>query len=74
MYLLQCLNASHELEGVMARIVSTNIALQDTFLNRDTRSMVEQLEVGIAEVAVNGILVLEYEHMLAGKSSELSRS
>ena len=28
LHLLQCLDASHELEGAMAHIVSTNIALE----------------------------------------------
>ena len=36
--------------------------------------MVEQSKVGNARRAVNGALVLEYEDMLTGKSSKLSRS
>ena len=72
MHLLQRLDASHELEGVMARIVSTNMALEGTFPNQDTRSMFEQTKVGIARPAVDGALVLEYEDMLTGKSSKLS--
>ena len=47
-HLLQRFDAGREVEGVMARIVSTNIALEGTFLNRETRWMVEQLKVGIA--------------------------
>ena len=35
--------------------------------------MVEQSKVGIARLALNGALVLEYEDMLTGKSSKLSR-
>ena len=70
----QCFDASHEHEGVMAFIVSMNIALEGTFLNQDTRWMVEQPEVGIARPAVRGALVLECEDMLTGKSSKLSRS
>ena len=73
-YFPQRLEASHELEGVMARIVSTNIAVEGTFLNQDTRSMVEQSKVAIARPAVDGALVLEYKDMLTGKSSKLSRS
>ena len=73
-HFLQRLDAGHELEGVMTRVVSTNIALEGTFLNQDTRSMVEQSKVGIARLAVDGALVLEYEDMLTGKSSKLSRS
>ena len=73
-HLFQRFDASHELEGFMARIVSTNIALEGTFLNQDTRSMVEQPKVGIARPAVDGGLVLDYENMLTGKSSNLSRS
>ena len=74
MHFLQRLDAGHELEGVMTRVVSTNIALEGTFLNQDTRSMVEQSKVGIARLAVDEALVLEYEDMLTGKSSKLSRS
>ena len=74
MHLLQRLDASHELEGVMACIVSTNIALEGTLLNQGTRSMVEQSKVAIARPAVDGAVVLEYEDMLTGKSSKLSRS
>ena len=43
----------------MTRVVSTNIAPDGTFLNQDTRSMVEQSKVGIARLAVDGALVLE---------------
>ena len=67
-YFLQRLHASHELEGVRARIVSTNIALEGTFRYQDTRSMGEQSKVGIARLVVDGALVLEYEDMLTGKS------
>ena len=45
-----------------------------TFLNQDTRSMVEQSKVGITRRAVDGAVVLEYEDMLTGKRSKLSRS
>ena len=41
MHFLQCLDASHELEGVMTRIVSTDITVEGTLLNQDTRSMVQ---------------------------------
>ena len=58
----------------MTRVVSTKIALQGMFLNQDTRSMVEQSKVGIARLAVDGALVLEYEDIITGKSSKLSRS
>ena len=74
LHLLQCFDASHELEGVMARIVSTEIASEGTSLNRDIRSMVDQSKVGIARPAVDGALVQEYEDMLMGTSSKLSRS
>ena len=36
--------------------------------------MVDQSKVGIARPAVDGALVLEYEDVLTGKSSKLSRS
>ena len=74
MHVLQHFDASHELEGVMAGIVSTNIALEGTLLNQNTRSMVDQSNVGIARPAVDRALVLEYEDMLAGKSWNVSRS
>ena len=45
----------------MTRVVSTNIPLEDTFLNQDTRSMVEQSKVGIVSLAVDAALVLEYK-------------
>ena len=74
MHFLQCLDASHELEGVMTRVVSTNITFEGTLLNQDTRSMVQQSKVGITRSAVDGALVLEYEDMFTGKRSKLSRS
>ena len=74
MYFLQCLDAGNELEGVMTRVVSTNVAFEGTLLNQDTRSMVQQSKVGITRSAVDGALVLEYEDMFAGKRSKLSRS
>ena len=73
-HFLQRLDAGHELEGVMTRVVSTNIAFEGTLLNQDTRLMVEQSKVGITRLAVDAALVLEYEDMLTGKSSKLSRS
>ena len=45
-HFLQRLDADHDLEGVMTPVVSTNVALKGTFLNQDTRSMVEQSKVG----------------------------
>ena len=36
--------------------------------------MVQQSKVGITRSAVDGVLVLEYEDMLTGKRSKLSRS
>ena len=74
MHFLQCLDASHELEGVMTRVVSTNVTFEGTLLNQDTRSMVQQSKVGITRSAVDGALVLEYEDMFTGKRSKLSRS
>ena len=74
MHLLQRLDASHELEGLMTRVVSTNVTFEGTLLNRDTRSMVEQSRVGITRSTVDGALVLEYEDMFTGKRSKLSRS
>ena len=58
----------------MARIVSTDIAFEGTFLNQDTRSMVDQSKIRIARPAVGRALVPEYEDMLTGKRSKLSRS
>ena len=74
MHFLQCLDASHELEGVMTRIVSTDIAVESTLLNQDTRSMVQQSKVGITRSVIDGTLVLEYEDMFTGKRWKLSRS
>ena len=74
MHFLQRLDASHELERVMTRVVSTNVAFEGTLLNQDTRSMVEQSKVGITRPVVDGALVLEYEDMSTGKRSTLSRS
>ena len=73
-HFFQRLDASHELEGVMTRVVSTNVAFEGTLLNQDSRSMVEQSKVGITQPAVDGALVLEYEDMFTGKRSKLSRS
>ena len=74
MHFLQRLDASHALEGVMTRVVSTNVASEGTLLNQDTRSIVEQSKVGITGPAVDGALVLEYKDMFTGKRSKLSRS
>ena len=74
MHFLQCLDASHELEGVMTRVVSTDITVEGTLLNQDTRSMVQQSKVGIIRSVVDGALVLEYEDMFTGKGLKLSRS
>ena len=74
MHFLQCLDASHELEGVMTRVVSTDITVEGTLLNQDTRSMVQQTKVGITRSVVDGALVLGYEDMFTGKRSKLSRS
>ena len=74
MHSLQCLDDSHELEGVMTRVVSTDTTFEGTPLNQDTRSMVQQSKVGITRSAVDGALVLEYEDMFTGKHSKLSRS
>ena len=73
MHFLQCLDASHEREGVMARVVSTDITFEGKLLNQDTRSMVQQSKVGITRSAVDGALVLEYEDIFTGKRSKLSR-
>ena len=74
MHFLQCLDPSHELEGVMSRVVSTDITFEGTPLNQDTRSMDQQSKVGITRSAVDGALILEYEDMFTGKRSKLSRS
>ena len=74
MHFLQRLDASRELEGVMTRVVSTNVSFVATLLNQDTKSMVEQWKVGITRSTVDGALVLEYEDMFTGKRSEFSRS
>ena len=58
----------------MTRIVSTDITVEGTLLNQDTRSMVQQSKVGITRSVVDGALVLEYEDMFTGKRSKLSRS
>ena len=74
MFFLQCVDASHELEGFMTRVVSTDITFQGTLLKQDTRSMVQQSKVGITRSPIDGALVLEYEDMFTGKRSKLSRS
>ena len=74
MHFPQRLDASHELEGGMTRVVSTNVTFEGTLLNQDTRSMVEQLKVGITRSTVDGAIVLQYEDMFTGKRSKLSRS
>ena len=74
MHFLQRLDASHELEGVMTRVVSTNVTFEGTLLNQDTRSMIEQSKDGITRAAVDGALVLEYDDLFTGKRSKLSRS
>ena len=74
MHFLQRLDASHELEGVMTRVVVTNFAFEGTLLNQDTRSMIEQSKVGITRAAVDGARDSEYEDMFTGKRSKLSRS
>ena len=74
MHFFRCLDASHELEGVVTRVVSTNVTIEGTLLNQNTRSMVKQSKVGITRSAVDGTLVLEYEDMFTGKRSKLSRS
>ena len=74
MHFLECLDASHELESVVTRLVSTNVTLEGTLMNQDTRSMVQQSKVRITRPAVEGAPVLEYEDMFTGKRSKLSRS
>ena len=74
MHFFQRLDASHELEGVMTRVVSTSVTFEGMLLNQDTRSMVEQSKVRITRSTVDGALVLEYENTLTGKRSKLSRS
>ena len=58
----------------MTRVLLTNVTFEGTFLNQDTRSMVEQSRVGITRSTVDGALVLEYEDMFTSKRSKLSRS
>ena len=67
MHFPQRLDASHELEGVMNRVVSRNVAFEGTLLKQNTRLMVEQSKVGITGPAIDGALVLEYEDMFRGK-------
>ena len=74
MHFLHRLDAGHELEGVMTRVLSTNLTSEGTLLNQDTRLMVEQSKVGTTRPAVDGALVLKYQDMLTGKCSKLSRS
>ena len=74
LHLLQCSDTSPELEGVVARVVSTDIAFEGTFLNQDTRLKIDQSKIGIAGPTVDRALVLEYKDMLTGKSSKLPRS
>ena len=73
-HFLQRLDASHELEGVMTRVVSTSVIFEGTLLDQDTRSMIERPKVGITRPTLDGPLVLEYEDMFTGKHSKLFRS
>ena len=66
-HFLQRVNASHELEGIMAGVMSTNIAFEGVFLNQDPRSMIDSSKIGITRPAVDKALVLEYEDMLTDK-------
>ena len=72
--LLQRFYASHKLEDVMAGVVSTDIALEGTLLDQDSRFVVDQSKIEMARPAVDRAFVLEYEDMSTGKSSKLSRS
>ena len=74
MHFLQRLDGSHELEGVMTRVMSTSVTLEGTLLDQETRSMIEQSKVGITRSTVDRALVLEYKDMFTGKRSKLSRS
>ena len=74
MHFPQRLHASHELEGVMTRVVSTNVTFEGTPLNQDTTSMVEQSKVRITRPVVDGALVREYKDMFMGKRSKVFRS
>ena len=65
-HVLQRFDACHELEGVKAGVVSTDIALEGTFLNLDTKSMGDQTKIWIARRAVDRAFVLEYEDMVTG--------
>ena len=58
MHFLQRLDATHNFEGVMTRVVSTSVTSEGTLLNQDTRSMIEQSKVGITRSTVDGALVL----------------
>ena len=73
-HFLERLDASHGLEGVMTRVLSTNVTFQGTLLNQGTRPMIEQSKVGITRPTVDEALVLEYEGMFTSKRSKLSRS
>ena len=73
-HFLQCLDDSHELEGLITRVVSTNFTSEGTLLNQDTRSMVEESKLGTTTSTVDRALVLEYENMFMAKPSKLSRS
>ena len=73
MHFLQRLDASHELEGVMTRVMLTTVTFEGTLLNQDTRSMVEQSKVTITRSTVDRALLLEYEDMFTGRRSKLSR-
>ena len=45
----------------MTHVVSTSVTFEDTLLDQDTRSMIEQSKVRTTRSTVNGALVLEYE-------------
>ena len=74
MHLLQRFSAGHELEGIVPGAMWTDIALEGTLLDQDSRSMIDQSKIGVTRPSVDTALGLQNENMPMGKGSMLSRS
>ena len=73
MHLLQRFGTGHGLEGIVPGVMSTDIALEGTLLDQDSRSMIDQWKIGVTSPSVDRALVLENEYMLTGKGWMLFR-
>ena len=71
---LQRFNPSHKLEGIMPGAMSTDVAFEGALQNPDSRSRIDQSNIGITMPSVERAVELEYQYMLTGNGSMLSRS